>query len=116
MQKTYNGATITFQRGTVRSRLKGIHLYSKLGVTTDTDDGLVLEYSYFVRLLTQCKVEGDLGFKLPTSSDNEAALQAGYEAFMESDEALFDVVVEGLNAVDDSDQPEGLQPDAAKKS
>lgn len=110
MQKTYNGATISFKRGTVKSRLRGMTLYGKLGVSSDTPNDVMLGYSYFVRLLTQCEIEGTLGFDLPDTNAGEAVLQAAYQAFMDADEALFDVVMDGLNAVDEEYQPDALQP------
>lgn len=114
MQKTYNGATITFKRGTVRSRLRGMTLYGKLGVSQDTPNDVMLGYSYFVRLLTQCEIAGHLGFDLPDTSADDAELMQAYQAFMDADEALFDVVMDGLNVVDEDYQPEALQP--AKKN
>jgi hypothetical protein len=110
MQKTYNGATITFKRGTVKSRLRGMTLYGKLGVSSDTPNEDMLGYSYFVRLLTQCEVEGELGFNLPSANADPAELCKAYDAFMNADEALFDAVMDGLNAADEDFQPEALQP------
>ena len=85
----HNGAKVTVFRRTVRSKLHSDLLYNSLGLTTDTSPGRYMEMFHFIRLLTQTTIEGDIGFAIPDVAAPPEELQAGLEAFMSADEALF---------------------------
>lgn len=114
---SYKGATLELTRATVRTRLQANFLYSQLGVSKDTPtDEFHLIMSY-VRFLTQAKVvKGTLDFELPDTHAGEAALQQGYEAFLDADETFYDQVIVPLNTLDYDLTDAELAPVAEKNA
>jgi len=112
----HNGAKVTVFRRTVRSKLHSDLLYNSLGLTTDTSPGHYMEMFHFIRLLTQTTIEGDIGFAIPDVAAPLEELQAGLEAFMESDETLLKqlelAIIEVNRAVNDDAL---LPPDSVDK-
>jgi hypothetical protein len=113
-QVRYNGATITVRRADVRARLRTSLAYTKLGGIPQNmpmDDWLFM--NAFTQFVTQCTVEGDLGFPMPSLTDDDATFQAAFEAFLSADGDLYDVVNNALIEVNRAPAPE---EDAKKKT
>lgn len=107
---TYNGATITLKRATVRSRMLSQVILGRLGVTRDTpnlDFYLINEYANF---LTQTKIEGDVGFHVPLPVAESDELKAGYEVFYDAPSAFFDAVVIPLRLIESDVNDDALLP------
>ena len=113
-KETYNGASLTARRGTVRDRINLGVLANRMDIDDDDDFGASASYTY-ARFLTYITIEGDLGFPVPEASAAPAELQDGLNHFLDADAALYDLIVEMLNATDEGTGDPDLQPDAAKK-
>lgn len=96
---TYNDATITCKRATVRSRLHTNWIYSHF-VADDTASLDMYTYTVFARFMTQCEVTGDAGFTIPGIGADKATMLAGLEAFLEQPAEFHDVLVAALNEAD----------------
>lgn len=118
MQKSisYNGATITGRRGTVRSRMQSTSLYTKLGAFDTQNEDYIVAIHTFVFLLTHCQIEGKLGFDLPGAEAEAAALKAGLEQFLDSDEGLYDALNILRNALEQEYNTPELLPTPGKKN
>lgn len=87
---TYNGATVTVRRETIRSRLYRTIVYGKIPHLADISSDEFLLIQTFTRVITQATVDGDLGFVLAKPTDGSDVIMASYEAFMDADPALYD--------------------------
>jgi len=87
----YNGATIEVRRADVRARLRTSLVFHKLGLPDNPGEDWFYMQS-FARFLTQCTVIGDLGFPVPTLTDDDEAFRAGYDAFLAADGDLYDTL------------------------
>jgi hypothetical protein len=96
---TYNDATITCKRATVRSRLQAQWLVANLEAATATVYDIHM-LTPFVGFLTQCTVKGNLGFTIPGVSANKKELEKGLDAFLSQDVEFYDLLVDALNEVD----------------
>jgi hypothetical protein len=113
---SYNGATLHVRREDVRARLLGDVLLSKF-VNASVLEGLPAWcLTNFVRFITQCTVEGELGFAVPSVMDDEKTIHVAFEAFLASDSALIDVLRTALNDVDADMGDPALSPDTKKKT
>lgn len=108
----YNGATVTVRRGTVRTRLQQSLLYNKLDISERMTDEDFLFISYYVRLLTQVSVKGNLGIDIPKTTDDPAQLKAGLSAFLDADVEFYDVVIAALNEIDSTMNEPELSPES----
>lgn len=115
MEIVYNGATITISRGSVRSRLDCLVVYSKLDINDHTSDREFIYMDNYIRFLTQCQIKGDIGFPVPGLDASAEDIQAGYEAFLNADTAFYDSVIVALNSVDSDRNAPELLPDVPKK-
>ena len=96
---TYNGATITCTRATVRSRLQTNWIYSHF-VAEDTAALDMYTYTVFARFMTQCAITGDLGFEVPGIGADKETMQAALDAFLDQPAEFHDVLVAALNEAD----------------
>lgn len=111
---TYNGATVTVKRGTVRSRLKARNLYARFDIDHLDPDrwNEIFEYGRFV---AHTVVEGKLPFPILNGTASEKDLNAAVDAFAETDQAFYDRWVDALNTVDSPDNDPAMTPDVEKK-
>lgn len=107
---TYNGATITLKRATVRSRMLGQIILGRLGVTKDTPNVDFYLFNEYASFLTQTKIVGDVGFHVPLPVAEADELKAGYEAFYDAPESFFDAVVIPLRLVEANVNDDALLP------
>lgn len=108
---SYNGATITIRRATVRARLRTTLVYNKIGLPEAMgEDWLFMQA--FARFITQATVEGDLGFRVPSLADDDETFLAGYEAFLNADVEFYDLVNAALLEVNRSPGDPDLEPGA----
>lgn len=96
---TYNGATITVRRGTVRDRLAVDALVWELPDTTSLAESHA-QRSFGRAVVQTVSVEGELGFSWPNVSATADVLKAGFEALMDADGALWDAWKMALHEVD----------------
>lgn len=112
---TYNGATVALKRATVRSRLYSGIIYRKFDVGESTSDEAFQVLFNYVKFLTQATISGDIGFKVPSYTDDRAALERGFEAFLDMPEQFFNDIVLALTRIDDPLTEDALQPDEDNK-
>lgn len=112
---TYNGAVLTITRENVRSRVLSGLLWRHFNVTEDIDEGEFLLMQYFVIFMTQCKVDGNIGFGLPPVSAPHDVIMAAFDAFLSLPAEFFDVFVEAYNAVNAVVGDPETTPTTAKK-
>lgn len=113
---SYNGAAITVRREDVRARLLSEVLLSKFAGYAEIAGLPYHVLGTFVRFVTQCTVEGELGFVVPSVMDDESVIHAAFEAFLAQDSALIDAVRPALNEVDGDLGDPALSPDTKKKT
>lgn len=97
---SYNGASVTVKRETMRARLQKNIVYRKLGITPDISDE---EWEYmdaFAHLLTQCDIVGDVGFPVAQVADTAEDMRTSYEAFLDSEGSLYTPLIKAINEVD----------------
>lgn len=107
---TYNGATVTLKRATVRSRLHSGIIYRKFDVDDKTSDEEFSMLFNYVKFLTQTAIDGGIGFTVPTYADEPDVLRAGFEAFLDQPEAFFDLVIIPLTRIDNAAAEDAVQP------
>jgi len=116
----HNGARITARRADVRARLRAQLVYAKLNISADIPEEEWTEVRAFARFLSQCSVEGDLGFPTPLLSDDAETMRAAKEAFMTADGVLYDHINLALLEVDrdfgDADLVPESELDTKKKT
>jgi hypothetical protein len=114
---SYNGAEIIVNRETMRSRLQKNIVYRKLGILDKTVGEEEWEYiNAFAHLITQCTITGTLEVPVPLVTDGEVDVQRAFEAFLDSDGALYNVMVMAINEVDAPLGDPDLTPNAKKKA
>lgn len=109
----YAGNVITVQRATVRHRIGRSFILSRLGVfdgEARAADEEFIAALFFARLMTQ--TEGELGIPRVGRDSTADEIRASFEAFLDADESLYDVVGEAINT---ADAPVG-DPDTAPVS
>lgn len=113
---TYRNATITAHRATVRSRLFADIIYTKLAALDWQTESFYF-LSTFARFVTQCTVEGDMGFPLAVPTDDSDVMAECYWNFMKAGDDLYEAVVPTLNELDsDLNRPELSPVDEQKKT
>ena len=97
---TYNGATLTVRRGTVRDRIQSNMVLNALGF--DADDNIeFIAKRFYARVVTQTEVvEGELSFPLPPAGASADDHIKAYEHLMQGDAALYDLLEIALYEVD----------------
>lgn len=109
----YNGATITVRRADVRARLRTQLAYSKLGgIPKDIAHDEWLFMNAFTQFVTQCTVEGELGFPMPLLTDDDEVFQQGFEAFLSAPSELYDIVNHALMEINRAPGDPDLAPAA----
>lgn len=114
---TYNGAVLTITRENVRSRVLSGLIYRHFDILSDDiDESEFLLIEYFVKFMTQCKVDGQIGFAVPLPSAHHEVILAAYDAFQNMPAEFFDVFVEGYNAVNAVVGDPDTSPTSKKKA
>lgn len=115
----YKDAVLTIGRENVRSRLLRGMVYRHFDLTDITDEEFQLVQG-FVTFLTQVRVEGDVGFAIPSVSADKKVVLAAYDAFLDMPAEFFDAYIEALMEVDsvigDPDTTIGAAKKKAAKS
>lgn len=112
---SYNGATLTFKRADVRSRIQASVLYKRVGLSGDSAEEQWYFWTTYVGFLLRTTVEGDLGFTIPSLSASTEELEAGLEAFLAADESLYECVTNALNRLDEAVGEDALAPNPKKE-
>lgn len=84
----------------MRTRLQKNIVYRKLGITPDISDEDWEFLNMFAHLLTQCDIEGDVGFPVAQIADTAEAMRVSYEAFLDSEGDLYTPLIAAINEVD----------------
>lgn len=108
---TYNGATITVRRADVRARLRTQLAYTKLGGIPHEPEVWLCTHA-FTQFVTQCTVEGELGFPMPLLTDDDEVFQQGFEAFLSAPSELYDIVNHALMEINRAPGDPDLAPAA----
>lgn len=112
---SYNGATVVLKRATVRSRLYSGIIYRKFDVDEKTSDEAFQVLFNYVKFLTQATISGELGFAVPSYTDDRKVLERGFEAFLDMPQAFFDAVILPLSTIDNPLTEDALQPEEHQK-
>lgn len=108
---THNGVTITVHTATGEDELDADIIRVTLGNPTDFRGAY--KAGVFARIVTQTdKVDGDLGFTLPSRLADAEALQAGMDALMAAPGALVRDWVNALQAADKAPGDADTTPEA----
>lgn len=117
---TYDGAVVTIRRADVRARLRASIVYQKFDISRDMPADEWVFLRTYARFLAQATVEGDLGFAMPTVTDDIETLRAGLDNFLSLEGIFYDLITLAFNEVDrvigDPDFVPESELDAPKKT
>lgn len=113
----YNGATITIQPGTVRSRLYYGIVLRHFNITNEMSELELTLITQYASFLSHTEIEGDVGFYVPTNGATDEDYQRGLEAFQSSPEVFYETVLIPMLLGDETSANEtALTPETSKKT
>lgn len=113
---SFNGNELVIEGNTIGQRIRKNNLLRLLRVSDIKDEERMLQAQYAVIYLSHIK-SGDFGLDLPLSNAPQSEIEAFIEAFISLDEALLDLIDEGvLNTRIASNDNELLPPEAVSET